>query len=157
MGNEFEWSVVLKFKGTEEEFAKLSDSLNEAPVEIIIPDRELIKNLETIEARIKEGKWPPRFPGRPPYPDRILKNERILELAKGMQKIGIRYPRDIAGGIRTFHLHIGDEVVLLTHERFKTLVSEVAAELASMNVDTGVEFVEIMSKLDSIGPDSQIR
>jgi len=73
------------------------------------------------------------LPERPPPPGipaiaKLLSKEMLNRLTKDMPKIKII--KDIDGGMRNAHLHVGNEVVLLDRARFKELVGQVAAEMA---------------------------
>ncbi len=59
---------------------------------------------------------------------KILSKELIDKIAKEMPRTKII--KNIDGGIRTPHLHIENELVLLDRARFKELVGQVAMELA---------------------------
>ena len=59
---------------------------------------------------------------------------RIAEYAKDAPKVDVKFIQDIKGGIRTGHIHLGDQVVLLDRERFKRYVGDVASTLAQRRV-----------------------
>lgn len=67
------------------------------------------------------------FPGIPAI-TKLLTKEMLNKLVKGMPKV--RIIKDINGGMRNPHLHVGNEVVLLDRAKFKELVGQVAAEMA---------------------------
>jgi hypothetical protein len=54
-------------------------------------------------------------------------------------------PNSPYGGIRTPHMHLQDDVVLLDKERFKTFVGEIARELAMRNVTE--DHVGVMNRI----------
>ena len=59
---------------------------------------------------------------------KLLNKEVLDKLSQGMPKI--KLIRDIYGGMRNAHFHIGNEVVLLDRARFKELVGRVAESMA---------------------------
>jgi hypothetical protein len=150
MSDQFEWKAEITFKGTAEEFNKMSASLAEmlklGRVGIDIP-----------------GWHPGRWAGLIQSDIDILGID-MKALTEGMPRFnikslphiggggiagGIRIP-PIAGGIRSPHLHIENEVVLLDRDRFKTFVGEVARELAERQVDANPDYVGVMSSINTI-------
>lgn len=153
MENRFEWRAEIRFKGTEKEFMKLGEVLKEMPAEVVVPNKTTSEISELVTTATSTLRWPwPPYPGEPPYMEKILGTDRILQLAKSMPMISIKFPDDIAGGIRTAHLHIGDKVALLDRESFKRVVSEVASAMAMRNVDAGMGYVGVMKTLKMLDP-----
>jgi hypothetical protein len=133
----FEWKAEIKFKGTAAEFNRFVDSLGEASkagnITISIPEWAL---------------RPHHLAGCMPVPvDVLLGEDRLEPIIEGMPRMQIRYIRDIHGGIRTAHLHLGDTVVLLDRARFKTLVGQVAHELAARRVEGMEDYVDVMNQV----------
>ena len=54
---------------------------------------------------------------------------------------------DIAGGIRTPHLHLGDEVVLVDRNHFKSLLGQVAREVFEQRAASRQDYEEIIAPL----------
>lgn len=149
MENRFEWRAEIRFKGTEKEFAKLAELVEAMPAEVAVPDESISEKLASSSAEYSMIR-PRPFPGEPPYIERILGMDRIKLLTKDNPIVSIKFPDDIAGGIRTAHLHIGDKVVLLDRNTFKKVVLEVATEIAAKNVDAGIGFPGVMASLDML-------
>lgn len=143
MTDKFEWKAEIKFQGTAEEFHKFREVIEAA--------------LETGNISIEIPEWKPRprhLAGCFPRPiDDILDKVRLEALIKDKARFQFPYIRDIYGGIRTAHLHLGNEVVLLDRAQFKTMVTEVAHELAAKRVEAVEDYVEVMSKVNSLGDD----
>lgn len=77
MEDKFVWTAEIKFEGTVDEFNQLTESLEELPVEIYIPE------------------WlrrPHHFAGCMPVPFEVLLGaERLQQLAEDMPRIQIKY------------------------------------------------------------------
>jgi len=153
MEKRFEWSAEIKFKGTEKEFMKLAELIEAMPAEIEVPEKTASETsiLAASSRPILRWPWPP-WPGLPPYPERVLGTDRLKLLTKDMSHIRIKIPRDIDGGMRTAHVHMGDEIVLLDRDTFKNIVSEVASAIAMRNIDAGIGYVGVMNALEMSDP-----
>jgi len=154
MNDQFEWKAEITFKGTADEFnemtASLGGVLKTGRVKIAIP--ELM--------RLPPGHLCGMVACDLDVPSQSIK---MSALAEGMPRVrlkplpeigggiagGIRIPL-IAGGIRTPHLHLEEDVVLLDRDRFKTFVGEVARELASRHVDTTEDHVVVMNRINRL-------
>lgn len=137
MKEEFEWKAQIKFEGTAAEFNRLVDSLGDAlkagRITISVPEWEL---------------RPRHLAGCMPIPvDVLLGEERLKPIIERMPQVQIKYLRDIRGGIRTAHLHLGEDVVLLDRARFKTVVAEIARELAARRVEAIEDYVGVMNQV----------
>ena len=110
--------------------------------------------LEKMPVEVNVPEWakrPRHLAGCMPFPIENLMSESVLEkLVKDSPRLKLQYVQDIAGGIRTAHLHVADAVVLLDRERFKTLAGKVAAELAESSVEAGGDYVDIMNPIGNI-------
>ena len=63
----------------------------------------------------------------------------------------LEYLKDIAGGIRDPHLHLkGGEVAMLSREQFKSVMVEVATNLAVKQVDAGLDYAQTVAPFASI-------
>jgi hypothetical protein len=138
MDEKFVWKAEITFRGTADEFNKFMDCLEEAPVDVNIPG------------------WRCRPPWHvagcmPAPPDTILGRAKLNKIIEDMPREQIKYVRDIYGGIRAAHLHIGDEVVLLDRARFKTYVKEVAAKLAESRIDKTDDYIQVMDVINRVG------
>lgn len=146
MENEFEWSAVIKFKGTEKEFAKMVEKLDKIPAELVVSVKES-DNVES-EKMIRPSDLFPENPGQTqgmfpfPKPSLPVFEQEMARAVKGETELSIKFPEDIRGGIITPHLHIGEKVVILSREKFKGVVSKVAAEMNAVDVNISGDFVE---------------
>ena len=139
MEDVFEWKAEIKFKGTAADFVRLAESIAELPIGIHIPEW---------------ARRPRHLAGCMPVPvDVLLGEENLKKIIEGMPRVRINYIRDIYGGIRTPHLHLKDDVVLLDRARFKTVVAQVAHELASRRVERIEDYVGVMNKVGPLADD----
>ena len=92
--------------------------------------------------------WPRPFPGFIDIP-RYLGRDLLDKLIEGMPRFKVI--KDIDGGIRTAHLHLQDEVVLLEEAGFKEAVQHVAAELAGQLAETA-EYPETIGAIRHLTP-----
>jgi hypothetical protein len=139
MSDAFEWKVEIAFKGTVTDFAKVN---------------------EVIQGQVKAGlleihypDWykPRPFPGIPPIDIRkLLGEDMIKEITADAQRISRASIRDIYGGIRDPHLHLGDEVVLLNKEKFRVFAMQVASQLAAHQVDMKEDFTAVMQGMNAL-------
>jgi len=140
MDEVFEWKAEIAFKGTAEEFAQFAEQM------------EAVAKARNVSVRIPDW-WPKPgpFPGFWPVDPRVLLGRDVLaKLVEGSPMIDIKYIRDIRGGIRTAHLHLGDQVALLERAAFKEVVSKVAAELGSQRVDSAADYVHVMAGINGL-------
>jgi hypothetical protein len=136
MENEFEWKAEIQFKGTADEFNQLMQSVEKLHVVIDIPEWIL---------------RPHHLAGCMPVPiDVLLGEERVAQIIKDMPRMRLNYIRDIRGGIRTPHLHLGNDVVLLDRARFKTVVGQVAQELATRRVEQIADYAQVMAQVGQL-------
>jgi hypothetical protein len=137
MDEKFVWKAELKFTGTAEQFNQLMESLQDKPIEIDIAE------------------WKDRLDhtaGCTPFPvDVIIGRDTLRKLADGMPQVKLNYIQGIDGGMRTAHLHLGDVVVLLDRDRFRTYVGQVAQALAAKRVDASTDYIAVMGPINRIG------
>lgn len=142
MEDVFEWKGEIKFKGTAAEFNRLGDSLTDL--------------LKTGHVTIDFPEWlrrPRPLPGLwPVLADVVLGGEMLKSITEGMPRVQINYIRDIRGGIRTPHLHVGDDVVLLDRARFKTVVAEIARDLAARRAEAMEDYVDVTDPITALTP-----
>jgi hypothetical protein len=133
----FTWKAEIIFRGDAKEFTQFSTAFEKFPIEVNIPEWKFRPN---------------HLAGCFPFPiDRLLGHELIDKIIDGMPRMQIKFVKDIAGGIRQAHLHIGDEIVLLDQDRFRMFASTVASELATMLVDReGMDYVGVMGPINSL-------
>ncbi len=134
----FEWKGELKFVGTADEFNELAATLNQLPVEFIIPEWE---------------DRPRHFDGCTPFPvEVLLGQDRLKKFTEKMPTININYIQDIRGGMRTPHLHWGDKVVLLDRTQFVRYVADMAHELGERRAETIEDYIEVMDAVGRLAP-----
>jgi hypothetical protein len=138
MNEKFVWKAEITFEGTDKEFNQLMECLAAANVDIDIPD------------------WRCRPPWHvagcmPIPPDMLLGRAKLNKIIEDMPRVQLKYVRNIWGGLRTAHLHIKDEVVLLDRDRFKTYVLEVAQKLADERVDKADDYIQVMDPINRLG------
>jgi hypothetical protein len=131
MEEKFVWKAEIRFEGTAEMFNQVAETLEKLPVEIEIPEWKF---------------RPPHLAGCMPLPlERLIDKDRLNKLVEGMPVINIKYIKDIYGGMRTPHLHLGDDVVLFDRARFAQYVSEVASSLGAMRAEALEDYVDVMN------------
>lgn len=140
MGEHFEWKAEIAFRGTAEEFARFTGSLQK------------LTEAGTVSFHIpEEGFKPIPFPGFWPIePEILLGKTKLAKLLQGRPRLKIELIRDIRGGIRTPHLHLADEIVLLDRATFKTVVSEAAAGLAARRLEQATDYVQVMVGINAL-------
>jgi hypothetical protein len=136
MEEKFTWKAEIKFVGTVDEFNKFAETIEKIPIEINIP----------------EWRWRPHhFAGCMPIPiESMLGKDRLKKLAEGMPKLKIKFIKDIYGGMRTAHFHLGDQIVLLDREKFREFAAGVAHELAGKRVERVEDYIDVMQPIGHI-------
>ena len=136
MANKFKWKGELVFEGTAKEFNKLSEALSA---------------LADVEVRCPHG-WPPKpFPGYPPWPWwKRVGDEAVNKYIEGGEKLQVKWIKDICGGIRDPHMHLEKEVVLLSRDKFRMMVKEVASILATERADQVDDFVSVIDPIKAL-------
>ncbi len=136
MDQQFTWKAEVVFNGPPEEFEVVAQALEGLRIKISIPE------------------WkdrPIHSAGCHPIPlEDILSRVRLESLAEGMPRMRRLRVKDIAGGIRTAHLHLGSEVVLLDRERFRKLAGLVAQELAERRVEVIEDYIGVMDGVSRV-------
>jgi len=144
MNDQFEWKAEITFKGTADEFNEMTASLGE----VLKAGRVAIDIPELRKYPYPGDGWGGIMPfPRPPHQVEFSKRLNLNAIAEGMPRMKIKPFPGIDGGIRTPHMHMGDEVVLLDREQFKMFAGEVARELASRHVDTTEDYVGVMNHI----------
>lgn len=137
MGDTLTWKAEIKFAGTVEQFNKFAEMLENAKVEVTIPEWSKIPN---------------HLAGCSPFPiDNILSRDQLKKVIDKQPIVQVKYIRDIRGGIRTPHLHLEDQVVLLDRDRFKDMVKNVAERLAVMRVERMDDYLDVMKVINDMG------
>ncbi len=135
------WKAEIVFKGTAQEFNRMARSLEEFPILIYIP-----------EWLLRPWHLAGCYPLGPPF---LLGERRFAEFTEGMPRIKIDFIRPIPGGIRTPHIHVDGDVVLVDRDRFKKYVGEVAQKLAEMRVEKMEDYVEVMRAVGQLHPEAE--
>ena len=137
MGDTLTWKAEIKFTGTVAQFNRFAEMLEK----------------EHVEARIPEwDKIPHHLAGCFPIPvDNILTRDQFKKIIDKKPVVAIKYIRDICGGIRTPHLHVGDQIVLLDRERFRDMVKVVAEKLSVMRMERFDDYVDVMKVINDVG------
>jgi hypothetical protein len=100
----------IEFRGTMEEFQEVSAKLAELPIKLRVE----------LPSDHTKGCWP--------FPIEGILSKRVMEkVIDDMPRYNL--VKDIYGGIRIAHLHIGDDLVLLDRERFQNFVGQLAMEI----------------------------
>jgi hypothetical protein len=130
------WKGEIIFRGDAKEYTQLAAAFEKLPVEINIP----------------EWRRPHHLAGCFPFPVESLLGRDLLDnIIDGMPRVPVKFIKGIPGGIRPAHLHIGNEIVLLDRNRFRTYASAVAAEMAKILVDTeGLDYVDVMGPINEL-------
>lgn len=131
MNEKITFRTEVEFIGSTAEFEKVAAALIELPIRI---------RVEWAPCHTA-GCWPV-----PPF--RLLSKKAIERVTEGMPRIIIK---DIAGGIRDPHLHIGEEAVLLDRAKFKELVGQVAMELGGRLAERA-EYTETVGAIRNLMP-----
>ena len=143
MKNALKWKAEINFEGSPDEFNEMLAKLDRLPVEISIAE------------------WterPHHFAGCMPVPiARLIGEDHLNKLVEGRPIIDIKYIRDIRGGMRMAHVHIGDAIAILDQARFKMLVAGVAHNLGEMRAETIGDYIEVMDAVGRLDPGFKAR
>jgi hypothetical protein len=126
------WKGEVEFRGTPEEFKSFSETLVAAGVSFDIKDA-------MIASKRQYGYVAPVFLGIPRSVDRLNESNSL--------RIGGAVMKDINGGIRTPHMHLGGEIVLVDRDHFKTLLGEVARDVFEQRALEKDDFYEVIAPL----------
>jgi len=122
------WKGEVTFEGTPEKFKAFADALQSHRVAVDTGDRF---NLGVNAGYMRRFELPPI----------ILQGliDKSAEVAVHMPMPGM-----IAGGIRSPHVHIGQEAVLVPKEQFKTFLGDVVKQMAENRVDMETDFYDMI-------------
>lgn len=131
------WKAEVEFEGTPEQLEKLAEALKPLPVTIHIPEWQ---------------NRPKHLAGCYPFPiDKIILKEQVEKWAAGRTRLPAVSIKDIIGGIRTPHMHIGDGVILIDKEQFRDLAGSVARELAVRRAAKIDDYIGVMDAVNRLG------
>lgn len=135
MADRINWKAEVEFDGTVEDFNRMAGMLNDLPIVVRIP----------------EWPRPGPFPGIYAMPiEKLLAEKQLREIVSDAQPLQIKYIKDIAGGIRLAHVHLGDQVYLIDRAKFQVLVGEVAQRLATRRVEAIGDYVGVMDAISRV-------
>ena len=107
---EIEFGTEIRFKGKVGDLERLVVTIGELPIDIF-PRHPIGRTA---------GIWP--------WPPMELVDQALIEdIIEGQPRFVLK---DINGGIRDPHFHMGDEIVLLDRKKFQVLIKDVAGKLA---------------------------
>lgn len=140
MTERFTWKGEIVFKGTADEFNQLAELIELQPVTVGIAEWAKIEGSHLAGCN------------RVPV-DKLLERARLEKIIANQPRIKLRFIKDVRGGIRSPHMHLADEVVLLDRNRFKTLVGEVASVLSTIRVDRLDDYIDVMGTVNMLADD----
>lgn len=128
MDEKLTWKGEIEFRGTAEDYNKLSAALELTGVSV--------SGVEWWDKHRWAGLWP--------VPIWVLLDmdriEAVVNAAGAQNQLRLTHIRGIRGGIREPHLHLQDEVALINRQQFKQLMIEAAGALAAKRVDAGLDY-----------------
>jgi hypothetical protein len=140
MTERFTWKGEIVFKGSVDEFNQFAELLDLQPVRVGIAEWAKIEGSHLAGCN------------RVPV-DKLIERAKLDKIIADQPRIKLRFIKDIRGGIRSPHMHLADEVVLLNRNRFKTLVREVATVLAETRVDRLDDYINVMGTVNMLADD----
>ena len=128
------WKGEVTFEGTLDEFAAFRTAIEKQPVALAISEAIF---------------YPGSKAGYYWLADQLtaLHEGNLAQMLQGAPRIQFANIKGIAGGIRTPHLHLGDEVVLVDKERFKTILGDAARNIFAQRVETQDDFYDMIKPL----------
>lgn len=135
--NKFTWRGAIEFSGTAEEFDALSEVLRRHGIGVTIPEMDQRRSIRGLG-------------GAPSAINKVLSEPLLQDLIAGQTHLSPKFNQDLPGGIRTPHLHIAADVVLLDSERFKAYVGALATALTQRRIDLDDDYIGILRDLGSI-------
>jgi hypothetical protein len=126
------WKGEVTFEGTPEQFKSFIEVLSSHSVAINIS--ELAGHLGRNAGYVK-----------PIEIGAVIAERMMNRISK--EAVRMPMPGIIAGGIRSPHLHVGQEVLLVSKEQFKTFLGDVARQIAENRVETESDFYDMIKPL----------
>jgi len=126
------WKGEVTFEGTIEEFKAFATTLTSQRVSISIS--------ETL------GRLGPNAGYMRPIDYNTLVQKSILDKMQ-QEATHVPLPGIIAGGIRSPHLHVGQEVLLVSKEQFRTFLGDVARQMTENHVEGETDFYNMIKPL----------
>ena len=135
------WKAEVTFEGTVDQFQAFKTDMEKHDIAI---------NLG--EMRMEDRGWE-RFPFHPAgyipafVRDFFPKADQIAAYTKGATRMKFVAIKDIPGGIRTPHLHLGNEVVLMDKDNFKTILSDVARNVLEHRIESEEDYFNVIEPI----------
>jgi len=136
------WKAEVTFEGTVEQFQAFKVDMEKHDINI---------DLGGLVARDWE-----RFPYHPAgyipafVKDFFPKADQIAKYTQGATRMQFVAIKDIQGGIRTPHLHMGNEVVLMDKERFKSILSDVARNVLEHRIEIEEDYFSVIEPITGV-------
>jgi hypothetical protein len=146
MKQKIRFEAIVTFDGSFEQFEKLTELMSSMSESVHVIPGNLVSD-------DPEGVWT--------YdPESVLTVERIAQMSIGMPRLN--GGKAIGGGVKEPHLHMKDEIVLLSPDRFREYVKQVASTMAddiALKADSAqaVRALGELNKLCSTKKDNQKR
>lgn len=146
MGNTLKWKGEVTFEGTMEEFASFVQALDKQPVTITVGE---LGSMQKADGKLVLHKFP--IAGYMRFElSAALTRAKLEKLTEGAPRMQFMRIKDIAGGIRTPHLHLDDQLVLVDRERFKTILGDMARDVFQQRAMAGEDFYDMVKPLSDM-------
>jgi hypothetical protein len=138
------WKAEVSFEGSVEQFQAFKADIEKHDIEIDLGD-----------IRVLDEAWE-RFPYHPAgyipafVRDFFPKADQIDKYTQGAIRMKFAAIKDIQGGIRTPHLHLGSEVVLMDKENFKAILSDVARNVIDHQIETEEDYFSVIGPITGV-------
>jgi hypothetical protein len=128
------WKGEVTFEGTIDQFNAFKAAMEKLPVGISVSE------LGKIILRPRPGYITPAIIS-------LIDAAKLDKLTEGATRMQFAKIKDIAGGIRTAHLHLGDDVVLLDKSQFKNILGEIARTTMEQRVDAEEDYYSMIKPI----------
>jgi hypothetical protein len=128
------WKAEVTFEGTVEQFQTFKTAMERQPITVSMTEFD--------PGRLRPNSGYASFE----YAT-VFKPEQLDKLTAGQPRMQSAQIGGIAGGIRTPHLHLGDDVVLIDKGRFKTVLGEIARNVFERRVETEEDFYTMIKPI----------
>ncbi len=137
MSATLKWKAEVTFEGTMEQFQAFKAAIEKQPVGISVSEL----GGGVIKPRPRPGYISPAIFAA------IEKDPQFQKLIEGQPRMQFVSIKDIRGGIRNPHLHLGDEVILVDKERFKAILGEAARNIFELRATTEEDYCNMVMPL----------
>ncbi len=124
------WKGEVTFEGTIEQFQAFKAAIEKQPIRISISELD-----SAVLSHFHYAGYIPAI---------RLRAVELEKLTEGAPRLRFTTIEGIAGGIRSPHLHLGDEVALIDKDRFKTVLAEVARSMVEQRIDSEEDYVNMI-------------